>query len=60
MAGASGKDYGDAAGLIELPNGGCIFYNCSNLSSDPEHGLAFNAAALRFAMRAARGRTNRP
>jgi hypothetical protein len=56
VAGASGKDYDDAAGLIELPNGERIFYPCCNLSRDPEHGLAFNEGALRFAISAAKGR----
>ncbi|MGA2866850.1 MAG: hypothetical protein ABSF95_20445 [Verrucomicrobiota bacterium] len=53
VVGESGKSYGDAAGLIELPNGGRIFYLSCNLSRDPEHGLTFNEAALRFLLRAA-------
>jgi hypothetical protein len=60
VAGASGKDYGDAAGLIELPKGGRIFYLCCNLSRDPEYGLAFNQGALRFALNAAKGKISHP
>jgi len=54
VAGWSGKDYGDAAGLIELASGGRIFYLCCNLSRDPEYGPAFNQAALQFAIEAAK------
>ena len=53
VVGKSGKDYGDAAGLIELPakngvRGGRILYISHNLLRDPVEGPAFLAGALRF------------
>lgn len=50
---ATGKDYGDAAGLVELPGGGSILYVASILQRDPEHGFAFLEAAYQFVLEAA-------
>lgn len=54
--GQSGKSYGDAAGLVELPGGGRILYVTFNLTRDSEHGPAFCEGALRFVLAAAKPR----
>ncbi len=48
VVGESGKNYGDAAGLLELIGGGRMLYIASVLPRDPNHGFAFSEAALRF------------
>jgi hypothetical protein len=53
VLGQSGRDYGDAAGLIAWPNGKRILYVAANLQRDPAHGFAFIEAALRFVLTAA-------
>ncbi|HWD38889.1 MAG TPA: hypothetical protein VG944_08585 [Fimbriimonas sp.] len=54
IVGASGKSYGDAAGLVVLPGGGRILYLWSGLTRDPKYGPSFARAALAFAFRAAK------
>jgi hypothetical protein len=54
VIGQSGKDYGDAAGLVELPGGGRILYIASILQQDPEHGFAFLDGAFRYLLEAAK------
>ena len=56
VVGASGKDYGDAAGLIEWPGGGRILYVASVLQHDSAHGFGFSEGALRFLLGAAQAR----
>lgn len=56
VIGAAGKDYGDAAGLIEWPDGGRILYVASVLQHDSAHGFAFSEGALRFLLDAAKAR----
>ncbi len=53
VKGATRRDYGDAAGLVELPGGGRILYVASILQHDPQYGFAFLEAAYRFAFEAA-------
>ncbi len=57
VVGKSGKEYGDAAGLVELParGGACgrILYVSYSLLRDPVEGPAFLAGALRFLAREA-------
>jgi len=54
VSGQSGKGYGDAAGLVELPGGGRILHGACNLTRDPEHGPAFCEGALCFLTAAAK------
>ena len=54
VIGQSGKSYGDAAGLVELPGGGRVLYIACNLTRDPEQGQAFCEGALRFLIAAAK------
>lgn len=56
VVGASGKDYGAAAGLIEGPGAGRILYVASVLQHDSAHGFAFSAGALQFLLDAAKAR----
>lgn len=56
VSGASGKDYGDAAGLVEFPNGGKILYVWSGLLGDPDYSSAVAQAALKFVARATQPR----
>jgi hypothetical protein len=56
VADAAGKDYGDAAGLIELPGGGRVLYIACNLQHDSEESFAFIEGALRFILQAAQPR----
>lgn len=51
-----GGRYGDAAGRIELANGGCVLYLWGGLLRDPDHGLEITRAALDFLISAARAR----
>ena len=55
VRGADGKDYGDAAGLIELPGGGRILYIWDGLLNDPDAGVPITIAALRRVVAAAKG-----
>jgi hypothetical protein len=48
VVGASGKSYGDAAGLVTLPSGGKILYIWSGLLNDPDQGSSISSAALRY------------
>jgi hypothetical protein len=55
VRGASGQDYGDAAGLIEFPNGGGrILYVWGGLLRDPDHDFPIAEAAVRSLIQAAR------
>ncbi len=49
----SGKDYGDAAGLVELPGGGRMLYIWAGLTRDPINGARITAAAMQFLIKAA-------
>ncbi|MBU6400772.1 MAG: hypothetical protein KGS61_10665, partial [Verrucomicrobia bacterium] len=53
VTGASGKDYGDAAGLVELANGGRILYVWGGLLRDADQGLTISRASLDFLVRTA-------
>ncbi len=48
VVGASGKDYGDAAGLITFPNGGRILYISDVLTNDPHYGPIFITDTLKL------------
>ncbi|MHB1458855.1 MAG: hypothetical protein ACYC0V_18240 [Armatimonadota bacterium] len=55
VIGESGKSYGDAAALIQLPNGqGRILYVYGSLMSDKANGQSIALAAVRFIINAAR------
>jgi hypothetical protein len=54
VMGATGRSYGDAAGLVTLPGGGRILYCWGGLLRDDKHGPKFAAAILRFAAAATR------
>jgi hypothetical protein len=58
VVGKSGKEYGDAAGVVELPaRGGArgsVLYIAHSLLADPIEGPAFLAGALRFVARIAK------
>ena len=56
VADAAGKNYGDAAGLIELAGGGRILYIACNLQHDSEESFAFIEGALRFTLKLAQPR----
>jgi hypothetical protein len=60
VLGASGKDYGDAGGLIELPGGGRILYLWCGLLQDPDQGATITQAATRFLIRAANAARREP
>ena len=53
---STGKNYGDAAGLIELSGGGRILYLACNLQHDPDRGFAFIEATARFLIHASKKR----
>jgi hypothetical protein len=56
IQGASGRSYGDAAGLVELPQGqGKILYVWGGLLRDLEHDFPIAEAAVRYLMRTAPG-----
>jgi hypothetical protein len=47
--GESGKSYGDAAGLVELPNGGGrILFVFGLLVADPDTGSAISNSIIRY------------
>ncbi len=48
--GESGKNYGDAAGLLQFSGGSRILYLASVLQHDPTHGFNFSESALRFTL----------
>jgi hypothetical protein len=48
VVGASGTDYGDAAGLITFPNGGRILYISDVLTNDPQYGSIYIVDALKL------------
>jgi hypothetical protein len=52
VTGNSGKDYGDAAALLEFPSGGRILYIACNLTRDPDYRFAITEAVIRFALSA--------
>lgn len=56
VVGASGKSFGDAAGVIELPGGGRVLYVASILPRDPKHGFAFLESAFNFLLEAGKPR----
>jgi len=56
ISGASGKDFGDAAGLVEFSGGGKILYVWSGLLGDPDYGSVVAQAALKFVARATQPR----
>ncbi|MCX7872003.1 MAG: hypothetical protein N2487_01810 [Verrucomicrobiae bacterium] len=45
---ASGKVYGDAAGLLEFPNGGKILYIAHILQNDPIYGFEIRDAVAKY------------
>jgi hypothetical protein len=48
VRGASGQSYGDAAGLVEFPDGrGRILYLWGGLLRDPDHDFPIAQAAVR-------------
>ena len=55
VIGASGKNYGDAAGLIEFPGGGRVLYLWCGLMRDTDQGSAITQAALRYLIHQASG-----
>ncbi len=50
---STGKNYGDAAGLLEFATGGRLLYIAANLQRDPENGFAFLEGAFQFVLQAA-------
>ncbi|MGC8743154.1 MAG: hypothetical protein ACP5T0_04675 [Verrucomicrobiia bacterium] len=48
VVGESGKDYGDAAGLIEFPNGGRVLYIASVLQLDPINGFEIRRSIAEY------------
>lgn len=48
VVGASGKVYGDAAGLLEFPNGAKILYVAHILQNDPVHGFEVRESLSKY------------
>ena len=48
VVGDAGKDYGDAAGLIEFPNGSKILYIAHILQNDPKNGFEIRKTVAEY------------